>query len=108
MKPIWSRCFRWMVTRTRRIATRRSVCMRRTSVSNGELHDQRRYFYGRRLAWIGLALDDLSDVVITAPAVDDVLIYDGAQWVNSPVPAGSPGSPGGGGELLALSVYRAD
>jgi hypothetical protein len=33
-----------------------------------------------------IALDDLTDVVITSPATDDVLVYDGAQWVNGPVP----------------------
>jgi len=35
-----------------------------------------------------IALDDLSDVVITAPALDEVLVYDGAQWVNAPATAG--------------------
>jgi len=30
------------------------------------------------------ALDDLTDVVITTPAADDVLQYDGAEWVNQP------------------------
>jgi hypothetical protein len=32
----------------------------------------------------GGALDDLSDVVISSPATNDVLQYDGAEWVNSP------------------------
>jgi hypothetical protein len=30
------------------------------------------------------ALDDLTDVVITTPATDDVLQYDGAEWINQP------------------------
>ena len=30
------------------------------------------------------ALDDLSDVVISAPANDEVLKYNGSQWVNAP------------------------
>jgi hypothetical protein len=40
-------------------------------------------------------LDDLTDVTITAPATDDVLTYDGAVWVNSPVTATATG-----GEIL--------
>jgi hypothetical protein len=32
------------------------------------------------------ALDDLSDVTITTPITDDVLTYDGAGWVNAPLP----------------------
>jgi hypothetical protein len=40
-------------------------------------------------------LDDLGDVVITSPQPDDVLTYDGAEWVNSPVPTGSPGASAG-------------
>jgi hypothetical protein len=31
------------------------------------------------------ALDDLTDVVIATPATDDVLQYDGAEWVNQPL-----------------------
>lgn len=38
-----------------------------------------------------IALDDLSDVVITAPATNEVLAYDGTNWVNAAVTAG--GSP---------------
>lgn len=34
------------------------------------------------------SLDDLSDVVITTPAVDDVIIFDGADFVNAPAPTG--------------------
>jgi hypothetical protein len=30
------------------------------------------------------ALDDLSDVVITSPAEDDILKYEGGTWINSP------------------------
>ena len=39
-----------------------------------------------------IALDDLSDVVIAAPATDDVLTYNGSEWVNAPPTGG--GSPG--------------
>ncbi len=38
-----------------------------------------------------IALDDLSDVVITAPAINEVLTYDGSNWVNAAATAG--GSP---------------
>jgi hypothetical protein len=34
-------------------------------------------------------LDELLDVVATAPATEDVLLYDGTQWVAGPVPARS-------------------
>jgi hypothetical protein len=34
------------------------------------------------------ALNDLSDVVITAPATNEVLAYDGANWVNVAATAG--------------------
>jgi hypothetical protein len=42
------------------------------------------------VSWLGyavltdvvVALDDLTDVVITAPALNEQLIYDGANWVN--------------------------
>lgn len=40
-----------------------------------------------------IALDDVTDVTITAVATDDVLTYDGAGWVN--------GAPAGGHILLA-------
>jgi len=39
-----------------------------------------------------IALDDLSDVVLTAPATNDVLTFDGAGWVNAPAASGG-GSP---------------
>lgn len=38
-----------------------------------------------------IALDDLSDVVITAPATNEILAYDGTKWVNVAATAG--GSP---------------
>jgi len=38
-----------------------------------------------------VSLDDLSDVIITAPATNEVLAYDGANWVNVAATAG--GSP---------------
>jgi hypothetical protein len=31
------------------------------------------------------ALDDLTDVIITTPTTDDILQYDGAEWVNQPI-----------------------
>jgi hypothetical protein len=34
-------------------------------------------------------LTDLTDVTITAPSVDEVLLYNGADWVNSAIPAGA-------------------
>jgi hypothetical protein len=43
-------------------------------------------------------LDDLSGVVITTPASDQVLKYDGANWVN----AASPG--GGGGTVTSITA----
>ncbi len=39
------------------------------------------------------ALDDLTDVVITTPTTNDVLLYNGTNWVNDT----SPGGGGGGG-----------
>jgi len=35
------------------------------------------------------ALDDLSDVTITSPTTDDVLVYNGSTWVNDTAPGGS-------------------
>ena len=35
-------------------------------------------------------LDDLTDVTITSPSVDEILEYDGAQWVNVPAAGGAP------------------
>ena len=46
-----------------------------------------------------LAIDDLSDVVITSPSVDDVIKYDGTNWVND------VGGGGGGG---GISLYSPD
>ena len=36
-----------------------------------------------------VALNDVSDVVITTPTTDQVLKYDGTNWVNSTAPAGA-------------------
>jgi len=47
---------------------------------------------------LNAALDDLSDVVISGPAEDQVLKYNGASWVN----AASPG--GGGGTVTSISA----
>lgn len=33
-----------------------------------------------------LALDDLSDTTITTPTADQVLVYNGAEWVNAAAP----------------------
>jgi hypothetical protein len=38
------------------------------------------------------ALDDLTDVIITTPATNDILQYDGAEWVNQPLAGGAPTS----------------
>lgn len=35
-----------------------------------------------------ISLDDLSDVAITSPVQDDVLVYNGSQWVNSTINTG--------------------
>jgi hypothetical protein len=46
-------------------------------------------------------LDDLTDVVITAPAEGDMLRFDGTEWVNTPgrwEPVTT--NPGGGPELV--------
>jgi hypothetical protein len=37
-------------------------------------------------------LDDLTDVVITAPTTDEVLKYNGTNWVNAAVPGGGGGA----------------
>jgi hypothetical protein len=47
----------------------------------------------------GGSLDSLSDVVISSPSADQVLKYDGADWVN----AASPG--GGGTDFLVVQVF---
>jgi len=46
----------------------------------------------------GVSLDNLSDVVIATPATDQVLKYDGTNWVN----AASPG--GGGGTVTSITA----
>jgi hypothetical protein len=45
-------------------------------------------------------LDDLTDVVITTPATDEVLKYDGTNWVN-----GTGG--GGGGQFFGTAAVKA-
>lgn len=45
-----------------------------------------------------MALDDLTDVIITAPTNNQVLLYNGTNWVNAASPAG-----GGGGEANTAS-----
>jgi hypothetical protein len=45
-------------------------------------------------------LDKLTDVVITAPATDEVLKYDGTNWVN-----GTGG--GGGGQFFGSAAVKA-
>jgi hypothetical protein len=45
-------------------------------------------------------LDKLTDVVITAPATDEVLKYDGTNWVN-----GTGG--GGGGQFFGTAAVKA-
>jgi len=47
---------------------------------------------------LNAALDDLSDVIITTPASDQVLKYNGTNWVN----AASPG--GGGGTVTSITA----
>lgn len=47
---------------------------------------------------LNAALDDLSDVVITTPATDQVIKYNGTSWVN----AASPG--GGGGTVTSITA----
>ena len=46
----------------------------------------------------GVSLDNLSDVVITTPASDQVIKYNGTNWVN----AASPG--GGGGTVTSITA----
>jgi len=47
---------------------------------------------------LNAALDDLSDVVISGPATDQVIKYNGTSWVN----AASPG--GGGGSVTSITA----
>lgn len=53
---------------------------------------------GRVTSGTSASLDDLSDVVITTPATDQVLKYNGTNWVN----AASPG--GGGGTVTSIAA----
>jgi hypothetical protein len=46
-------------------------------------------------------LDDLTDVVITSPATDQVLKYDGTNWVNG------TGGSGGGGQFFGSATTKA-
>lgn len=45
------------------------------------------------------ALDDLSDVAITSPTTDDVLVYNGSSWVNDT-------SPGGGSATIQYGSLK--
>lgn len=40
--------------------------------------------HNHTVSTVSLSLDNLSDVVITAPVVDHILRYTGSQWVNGP------------------------
>jgi len=52
------------------------------------VYDHMRDPYAHNGLGADLTLDGLSDVVITSPAEDDALVFDGSQWVNQPpVPA---------------------
>jgi hypothetical protein len=53
---------------------------------------------GRVTSGTSASLDDLSDVVITTPAPDEVIKYNGTSWVN----AASPG--GGGGTVTSITA----
>jgi hypothetical protein len=53
---------------------------------------------GRVTAGTSASLDDLSDVVISGPSTDQVLKYNGTNWVN----AASPG--GGGGTVTSITA----
>jgi hypothetical protein len=53
---------------------------------------------GRVTSGTSASLDDLSDVVIATPATNQVLIYNGTNWVN----AASPG--GGGGTVTSITA----
>lgn len=61
-----------------------------------------------------LSLNQLSDVVITTPALNEVLLYDGTEWVNGAVPAnGAAGNDSevqynNGGVLGASTTFTFD
>lgn len=50
---------------------------------------------------LNAALDDLSDVVIATPATNQVIKYDGANWVNAAAPGG------GGGTVTSVTAGTA-
>ena len=54
------------------------------------------YWSGNGVSINVSTLDDLSDVVITAPSSNQVLKYDGTKWVNGSVPGGGGGGGGSG------------
>lgn len=51
-------------------------------------------------------LDGLTDVVITSPSTDEVLKYNGSEWVNSTVPAGGGTFAGGGFEQFRVMAFN--
>ena len=50
---------------------------------------------------LDIKLDDLSDCIITSPANNQMLQYDGSTWVNV-------ASPSGGGELIIFGQGESD
>jgi hypothetical protein len=46
----------------------------------------------------GISLDNLSDVVITTPATDEIIKYNGTSWVNGAAPGG------GGGTVTSITA----
>jgi microcystin-dependent protein len=71
------------------------------SIANAKLVNSSVTVAGQTVSLGGSAsvsLDNLSDVVIATPASDQVLKYDGTNWVN----AASPG--GGGGTVTSISA----
>ncbi len=54
------------------------------------------------------ALTDLSDVTLTSPATDDVLIYNGSAWVNEPIEQGGAEATLTVWTLESGDLYRAD
>lgn len=48
----------------------------------------------------GYELDELHDVLLDTPGTGDILTYDGAKWVNSPVPEELPDQSGNSGKVL--------
>jgi microcystin-dependent protein len=71
------------------------------SIANNKLTNSSVTVAGQTVALggsTGVSLDNLSDVVITTPASDQVIKYNGTNWVN----AASPG--GGGGTVTSITA----